>query len=163
MILLPDELLLARIVKSHLYKDKRSLEKTTKRIRPKYKLARGIILEKYLFNLLTRTESACNRRLTLIIGKEDWENVTKEYPKKECSYCDITKCDILERDELLKKMRDKKNRFPYVAKLCDTKCKELENLWKKGRRYPLSKPVREIIESPLSDFVDEKLRELRLD
>lgn len=161
---LPEKILLSKIKKTNLYFDKKSLEKPTNKIKPKYKLARNKLLEIYPFNILTKNKSACKKKLTLTIENVDWEYKIEGYLKEKYSYCDVTKCDILDEAELIAKIRDKNNTFPYVAKLCDKKYEKLEALCEKAMHIPyISKPVKDIIKLTLSDIADDKIKELALD
>lgn len=162
---LTDQLLLQKIIEANLYQDKLSLEKHTSIQKPKYKLARKKILEDFLFHYLTTTKNACKKTSTITIKKQDWEDIASdEYLWADCSYCDISKYDLINEEELLKKIKDKNNGFPYVARMPIYKYKKLLKLCKKIKYIlSISNETKEIIESSLHDIADEKLRQIGLD
>lgn len=164
---LPDDLLLGKIKKKHLYRDHKSKEVTTSKQKPKYKLAgnKNEILGNYFFTILTKESAACKRQLTVKIAQNDWEAKidNEEYLRLEYSYCDITKYEIIERDELLSKMRDKDNGFPYVARLCESKHKEMQKLRKRMHCLPYIQPSEiNAINEGMSDVHEETLTKLGL-
>jgi hypothetical protein len=125
---LPDGLVLKKIQTQNAYYDRKSKEKFTNIIKPKYKLAGNILLEIYTFFVLTTEEQACQKFLTLKIMRDDWEDRNPNYLKASCSYLDIKKVEVLNKNEILQKCRDKQNGFPCVAKLCDKQFKQLREL-----------------------------------
>jgi hypothetical protein len=162
----PDNFLLGRIKNKHLYRDNRSIELTTLKQKPKNKLAGNkTILENYFFTILTKTLSACKHRLTLTIEQSDWENKVDndEYLRLKYSYCDLTKFEIIERNDLLNKMRDKDNGFPYVARLGNSKHQKLQNLRKRMHYMPnISTIEKNAINDGLADVHEETLTKLGL-
>lgn len=120
-MILPDNILLKKIKKQHLYYDKKSKEPFINKIKRKYKLAGNCLLEHYFFHVLTRTKDACKKACTLTLRLKDWENRNKCFQLADIGYCDLTKFEWIERVLLLKKIKDKNNSFPYVAKLSDSK------------------------------------------
>lgn len=161
---LPDKVLLSKFTKSCLYRDAKSEEKTTGKIKPKYKLAGSIILEHYFFHILTRTLDACIHRFTLTINPEDWEDkIAGPYLQETTSYCDVTKPDLIYKLDLLIKIRDKTNGFIYIAKLCSMKYEELLKLNDKMQKAPdISEETKAIVNSGLSDKIDEIVLKLGL-
>jgi len=160
---LPTQLLSLKIEESHLYLDKQSLEKTTNKIKSKYKLSRSKILDQYLFHILTKRKSACIKSLTLKIKRDDWIDITdNNYLKEDLSYCDVTKYALHDEVLLLKKINDPLNGFPFVAKLSLAKYKRLLKLCERVKHVPkVSDAAKGIIE--LSLVIDEKLKQLNLD
>lgn len=161
---LPDGLLLSKIIKRSTFYDRKSFDKLTSKTKPKYKLASNPILEKFFFHVLTTTLKSCKKRLTVKIKKEDWEDKIKgSYLQEDISYCDVTKYDLLEKSDLLEKMRDRKNGFIYVAKLCSAKYGKLQKLQGKMKyHYDISKETIRIVAAGLADNVDEIAEKLRL-
>ncbi len=159
----PTQLSSLKIEESHLYLDKQSPEKTTNRIKPKYKLARSKILDQYLFHILTKRKSACIQSLTLKIRRDDWIGITNNsYLSEALSYCDVTKYALHDGVLLLKKINDPLNGFPFVAKLSLAKYKRLLKLCERVKHVPkVSDAAKEIIN--LSLKIDEKLKQLNLD
>lgn len=160
----PDSFFLSRIKKRHLYFDKKSKEEHTNIIKPKYKLAGNVILDNYFFHVLTTDSSACKRKLTVTIPRCKWENVSDDgFLREDVSYCDLRRCDIIEKNLLLSKIKDKGNTFPYVAKLCEVKYIELCKLQDTLNVLPyISEETKNIVEKCLSDNVDEILSTLEL-
>lgn len=160
---LPTQLLLLKIEEANLYLDKQSLEKTTNKRKPKYKLARSKILEQYLFHILTKRKSACIKSLTLKIKRDDWHNIVdNNYLKEDLSYCDVTKYALHDKALLLEKIKDPLNGFPFIAKLSLAKYEKLLKLCEKVKHVPkVSDAAKEIIN--LSLKLDEKLKQLNLD
>ena len=153
---LPDELLLSKITKRSAFYDTKSLEKLTSTIKPKYKLASNPILEKYFFHILTTNLEACKKKLTIKINQDDWEDKINGQYLQGHSYCDLTKYDLLDKDELLAKMRDKGNGFIYIAKLCSPKYDKLQKLQIKMKyHFDISEQTRRIVAAGLADNVDE--------
>jgi len=161
---LPDDVLLSKFTKSCLYCDEKSEEKTTRKIKPKYKLAGSIILEHYFFHVLTRTLDACKRSYTLTINQEDWEaKITGPYLQEKTSYCDVSKPDLIYKLNLLTKIKDRANGFIYIARLCSAKYEELLKLNEKMQKDPdITEETKAIVNSGLSDKIDEIVLRLGL-
>ena len=162
---LPTDILLSKIVPKHLYLDKKSKESSTNIIKGKYKLAGNQILDQYFFNILTRKALACKTHFTICIERKDWENrVSKSYPSSENSYCDITKYELISKIDLIRKIKDKNNGFPFIAKLCEQKCRELENLKSGIGKCPyISSATKDIINRGIAPAIDHILSKLGLD
>lgn len=163
---LPDKILLQKILKKHLYCDKKSKDPHIDRIKPKYKLAGNFLLDDYFFHVLTTGKGACKRSCTISLYFSDWENIASEFESKlkEVCYCDLTKYEIVSRIGLIGKIRDRNNGFPYVGRLCDSKYKKLLKLEKNVHRNPyLSKETKSIVEAGISESVDSLLSKLDLD
>jgi len=162
---LPDEVLLTKVQTGNAHYDKRSIEESTGRIGAKYKLAGNIIklLDIYIFFILTKRESACKGRFTLRVYKKNWEKRSPLHLNRKYSYIDLTKNEVLEKDQILSKIKDKKNRFACVAKLCEEKYEELQNICRKMKSVPIiSREVEDIIELGLLEITNERLRKLDL-
>jgi len=161
---LPPKLLLGKIKEACTYRDKYSKERTTGKIKPKYKLMRSIVLGQYFFNVLTKCRESCRKSTTIAIHKSDWINKDEKYLNRDYSYCDITKYDIIDESTLLKKIQDKRNAFPYVGKLCTKKYNKLKKLHKKIKYIPrISRETKSIVEYGLMGLIDENLKDLGLD
>ena len=159
-----DILLLNKISQKNLYYDKRSKELTTNIVKPKYKLAGNSILDEYFFNILTTTLSACKAEFTLIIEQTDWENKRNgRYLNEPVSYCDLTKYELLNKLTLLKKMKDRHNKFRHVAKLSDAKYEQLQNLQSKfASCLYISSETKNMIDRGISDALDKIASKLGL-
>jgi hypothetical protein len=155
-----NDTLLLKINEASAYYDKFSLEKSTGRIKPKYKLMRSSILEQYFFNVLTTDRTACKKTLTIKIEKDDWLNRVKGY-LEERSFCDLTKFDIIDEKVLLKKIRDKRNHFLFVGELCEKKYNKLKKLSKKVKYLTaISRETKDIVENSLIGIFDKRIKEL---
>jgi hypothetical protein len=162
---LPANILLLKIISRSLFLDKKSQESLTGVIKRKYKLAGNAILENYFFNILTRTYSACKADFTVCIEPNDWENKTLE-PKfwGQNTYCDLTKCEILTKAQLVTKMKDKNNGFPFIAKLGERKFQQLQALRNKmASCLYISPETIDLIQKGISPMVSETLSKLHLD
>ncbi|MFC1656079.1 hypothetical protein ACFL3C_04360 [Patescibacteria group bacterium] len=153
-----DDFLLAKIREQNLYCDEASLEKGTKKIKRKFKLAgiqNDIVTESiaiYRFFVTTSNKITCNNFLTLTVKSKDWEDVQKKYKKQiegNNSYIDIQRIEVLTQDELLMKLKDKKNQFIYVAKLSDKKFSDLKKL-----PFKIERLHRPLSESKTSEIVN---------
>ncbi len=162
---LPANILLSKITPKHLYLDKKSKESSTDVTKRKYKLAGNQILDQYFFNILTRNSSACKTHFTLCIEPKDWENkVSGPYLGNQNSYCDLTKFELLSKTVLVNKMRDKDNGFLFIAKLCQHKCKEFENLLPEvAKCLYISSETKGIIDRGIASAIDGILSKLGLD
>jgi len=129
-MLLPDDIILKKIVNQNVFYDRASLEKSTKKIKKKYKLAGNILkpLEVYTFFVITKNESACNRSTTIEVEQQHWENKKQYHLNESKSYIDLQKVETLSGVELCQKTRDKINGFLIAARLCDDKYNELKSL-----------------------------------
>lgn len=161
---LPANILLSKITPKHLYLDKKSKEFSTNVTKRKYKLAGNQILDQYFFNILTRNSSACKTQFTLCIEPKDWQNkVSGSYLGNQNSYCDLTKFELLSKSDLISKMRDRDNGFPFVAKLCQQKCKEFENLRPEVTKcFYISSETKGIIDQGIALAIDGILSKLGL-
>ena len=154
---LPDKILLGKITLKHLYLDKKSKEPTTNIIKCKYKLAGNSLpdLGMYFFYILTSAMG--KKHFTLAIGQTDWENkIVGPYLTEPTSYCDLRKYELLDPSTLIGKFRDKENGFPYIAKLCEMKYKELRKIQAKIGKHPLiSRDTKSIINRGMSEAFDQ--------
>lgn len=157
-MILPDKLLLSKIQTQNVYCDKDSTEKTTNVIKNKYKIAGNILspLNIYAFFITTTNASACQKSLTVTIEPKHWESKLSGYLNAAYTYVDIRKIEPLSDQELLQKIKDASNGFPCVARLCDTKYQEMQNLRDRAHishsYLPLEKTA--LIKIALEDIVD---------
>lgn len=155
---LPDFILLRKIKVQHVYCDRKSLENFTGITKTKYKLAGNVItsLKIYTFFVATTNELACQRALTVQIQNTDWEQAVPGHLQSPISYIDITKVTPITEQELLNKIKDKTNGFPWIAKLCDTKFQELKALRNKAHtsRHTLPLEKTALVRVALDDVVD---------
>lgn len=161
---LPAQVILGKIKKNYLYLDKKSKEKSTNIVKPKYKLAGNPILDHRFFLVLTKSYSSCVGVCTLKIKKEDWEEkVDGPHLTEKLSYCDLTKYDLLSINDLLNKSNDPKNGFCYIAKLCERCRRKLQNLQSRAQKISfVTKDVRAVIQQGISEVVDEAITKLGL-
>ncbi len=125
----PDHVLIQTIKMQNAYADFKSFEKSTQKKKKKYKLAGHIIdlsaMIFYPFFILTTRKRACQSVLTVCINKCDWEDKQVDHLSEECSFIDIKKVEPLSKDDILQKMKDPENGFPFAGRLSDKKFKEL--------------------------------------
>jgi len=158
---LSDNILLAKINKACAYYDKKSIEASTKIKRKKYKLSGNRLLNTFHFFILTSVKEACNRYLRLCIAKSDWEFRKKGYLEKDFSYTDLNKCEALDEDDLLGKIRDQENGFEYVAKLKGTKFDKFKKVFIRSKRNPYARLRNvDLISKALDESVDDYLLKL---
>jgi len=166
---IPDALILSRIKKRNLYADEGSKELSTQTTKRKYKLAGNVILDNYFFHVLTTNLDSCKKKLTISIRKEQWDEIIagpidNPYLQEDVSYCDLTKYELLELHKLIQKIKDERNKFSYVARLCLIKCNELQELCD-GKMMALpyiSDEAKGIIAMGMLDNADEILSRLGL-
>jgi hypothetical protein len=173
---LPDDLLLSKVQPANVHYDKKSLERTVRHrqiLNPKYKLAGNTIkpFALFIFFVLTTTKDACRRNLSICISQADWEEKVPNCLNEKYSYTDLTKSEVMEKYEILAKMKDRKNGFKRVAKLCEKKYEELQNLLPRMREAPRRLSEKEMIIADMalslskstSEIAEEVLKKLRLD
>jgi hypothetical protein len=158
---LPDSILLSKIKKASAYYDKKSIEEFTNRVRYKYKLAGNSLLNTFYFFVLFTEKSACNRRLLICLAKSDWEYKKEGYLDNEFSYTDLNKCEALDEQDILGKMRDLENGFEYVAKLKRTKFEQFRKIYARSIRNPYIR-LRDVetITNALNESLEEPLIKL---
>lgn len=162
-LILPDNLLLQKITKQHLYHDKKSKDIFTNKIKPKYKLAGNCLLDYYFFHVLTTGEDACKRAYTLPLYLSDWECVVPVFKLKQVCYCDLTKYESINKTVLIEKMKDRDNGFAWVGRLCDYKYKKLLILIKKLRKSNyVSMETKGIVEAGILSSIDTIQTKLNL-
>jgi hypothetical protein len=161
---LPDKAFLLRIKKRNVYLDKKSIEASTGRLRKKYKLAGNELLSHYFFNILTSHPDTCKLICTLKIEQKDWEEkIEGPYLLGDASYCDVTKFEMMEISELVRKIKDKNNTFRYIAKLRPDRFRELQRLQIKACNLSYVPDVtKNIISEGLTDIVSDLARKLGL-
>lgn len=149
---LSDDLILASFITQHGYKDKRSFEPSTGRVKTKYKLAGNIVatLGIYTFFVMTSQKQACESVVTLEINENDWE---QRNGIRGTGYLDIKKIEALNREEVLSKKKDSQNGFRCIGRLCDTKYNELKSLSARTHmtRIPLAIEKQSLIKQALDD------------
>lgn len=161
---IPDKVLLSKICFRHLYLDKQSQETFTEQIKFKYKLAGNPILNQYLFHVLTTRKSACKKGLTLEIEEHHWDDRSEIFTSKETSYCDVSKTDVIDEDDLVGKIRDENNGFAYCAKLCRIKHQEFDEIIELACKSPrISDETKKILIPGFPEIVDKLSAELGLD
>lgn len=162
---LDDVLLATKIKTKNLYAETKSKEIFTGKVGRKYKLAGNNIpaLEQYFFNILTTRLSACKARLTITIEKKHWEDRAKgNYLLKDFGYCDITKYELIGKEELLKKLREYS--FPYIARLCESKYRELQTMRDKAHEdRAIPETEKSLITTGIPPLIDKLYLDIGLD
>lgn len=176
-MIFPDEFYLAKVSTRCLYFDKKSKENFTGVVKRKYKLA-GInndiltdVTEVYRFFVGTSEQSSCQRELTLEVKPGHWEFIDTSHQSTlgaKSGYFDVGKIDVLNRAELMDKMKDTSNGFAYVARLKEKCFGDLQSLASRLHRAhrPISKTrVPHILNALIkeSDDVDKIMLQLGLE
>ena len=82
----------------------------------------------------------------------------------QSSYCDLTKCEVLSKTQLIIKMRDRENGFPYIAKLCENRFQQLQTLRNEiASCLYISPETKSLIQEGISPMMSEALSKLHLD
>ena len=125
---MPGDLLLRMVETQKVYFDKNSIERSTGRVRNKYKLAGNVLspLGIYTFFVITTNESSCHPKTTIKVEKHHWEDKHPSHLNAAMSYVNIKNVEPLTGKELILKMRDTDNGFKRVARLCTEKFEELK-------------------------------------
>lgn len=134
--LLSDNFLLQKIEPRFLYCDEISEEKSTGISKRKYKLAaikNDILLSIgiYQFFVLTTNFDACKKDFTVTCNPRDWEEISDQFKRQvgvKTSYLDCTKIESLNKNDILSKMKDGKNKFVIAGKLKFKKFQEFTRL-----------------------------------
>lgn len=166
-IIFPDKVLMNLVEPQFSYYDKKSFEEKTGIIKPKYKLLRKKLpfpLNSFIFFVLTTNANACERFFTLHLYQTDWINIKTGYLMENCSYLDIRKIEVLDENNVLKKMKDCDNKFLKIAKLSDKKFSEIKTLYANSYQNPvkISEEIRELIEIATTDSEEKILQRLGL-
>jgi hypothetical protein len=125
---LPDKFLLKKVRAQGVYCDRQSKEVATKIIKPKYKVAGNQLLNIFTFFVATKNKGACQRGFTIEVQRKHWEQLQQGHLSSPFGYIDITKLESFTDQEIISKMKDRRNGFPCVARLCDEKYQELRQL-----------------------------------
>jgi hypothetical protein len=160
---LSDDILLSKIITGNAYNDNISLEEKTGKTQSKYKLHLCEVAGVYFFNKITKNKKFCYRKFTVELCGDDWIDRDDRYLYLDISYCDATKYDFLNREEILIKIRNKKNGFIFIGTLCQTKFKKILKLIKQCK-YAKSIDVStsETAEIITNEISEAKLIELGL-
>ena len=155
---IPDSILIGKIQIQNAYCDSISLEKKTGKKQFKYKLVLCKTLNIFYFSKLTTNEKSCDRRFTTKIFKEDWEDIDRNYLYADCSFCDVSKFEVLNELEILKKIKDTDNGFPFIGKLCNSCFKKVLELIEE---IPLHKNM-DIETSQNAEVVTDEIANLKI-
>jgi len=152
------ETLCQRVKPRNIHKDEKSLENTTGKIKRKFKLTGKPLtaLGQFIFFILTRNPEVYHKSLTIRVEKDEWENKNPKYQNSlgETSYIDITRFEILTKNELISKIFDKYNGFKYIAKLPANKFIELDN-----KRYSNNRSLKKLVSSEIEKILKEALHD----
>lgn len=152
-----DAILLRKIEIKNVFFDKKSQEKSTGKIKSKYKLSGNYLkpLDIYTFFVITSCKETCNKHSTIEVKQKHWVDKRVGYLDRDKSYIDIRKIEPLTKKEIIFKIKDNKNRFKWVARLCDEKFNELkEKSSKLNFGTFISEKKKFFAEQALSEIVD---------
>jgi hypothetical protein len=127
------ELYLSRIKPQNAYSDETSLYIKTGKQQRKYKLSLCSVADVYYFSKIFSDKNNCEPQFTVDIFKDDWSNRDNNYLWMTLSYCDVLQFDILNSDDLVRKIRNKYNGFPFIGTLCNQKFKKIYKLLRKSK------------------------------
>ena len=127
------ELYLARVIPQNAYSDETSLYVKTSEQQRKYKLSLCRVADVYYFSKIFSDKKNCDPQFTIDILKNEWLHRNDNYLWMNFSYCDVLQFDILNVDDLFRKIRNKYNGFPLIGRLCDQKFKKIFKLLKKSK------------------------------
>lgn len=132
---LPNSVKLTKIQTQNTFCDKKSFEKFTQQIKPKFKVCADSLpkeLQVHLFFVSTTTKDSYRRDFVVIVDELEWENRIGNY-LKDVSYLSVTHLDCLSDDDIISKINDPENGFELVARLPDNKYQELKTKYLKKR------------------------------
>lgn len=129
-MLMPDKVVLLYYLPRNTFLDKTSEEKRTGIIKPKYKLLFKYHKEMgvFVFFVLTTEKSACVQERTCSILDEDWEERREARLGADCSYIDVQKHIVMNKDEVLDKASNSVTGFSYAGKVHQAKFSELTGM-----------------------------------
>lgn len=118
-MLMPDTVALLYYLPRNTFLDKTSKEESTGIVKPKYKLLFKNHKEMgvFVFFVLTTEKSACVQERTCSILKKDWEERQWTHLDADCSYIDIQKHIVMNKDDVVDKANNPKNM--HVCHKCD--------------------------------------------
>lgn len=127
---MPDSILLRNINLRNTFLDRKSKEESTSITKAKYKLLtfKDLILADlglFVFHVLTTGEDSYIKDKTMDIYPNDWEYRDGTHLGANCSRLCTQKVDVLNKETLLEKIRDDKNRFSHVGTIYQSKFSEI--------------------------------------
>jgi hypothetical protein len=168
----PSLIILSTIQEKHIYKDERSVEKSTKITKRKYKLAAKWpeVLKSQnirIFFVSTSNSASVQKRVSVEIKESDYSECRFNNLRNSVSYYDLTKREILSGDEVKAKIDDPFNGFKDVATINDAAFKKFLDKTEKLKiqsKPPVSvQDIKNIAKSVADKEISDKLlRELHL-
>lgn len=148
----------------NVHRDKKSRERPTGVIKPKYKLAGEPLwdLDQFAFFILTGSNpDAYHKRLLVKVNQSEWLNRASNM-LKGVSYIDITRHELMSSRQVAMKIVDKKNGFKYAAELPQAKFQILQKkmLRLKYMRNPVPKETKRVIAKALQVTAPGIMRKL---
>lgn len=129
-MLMPDTVALLYYLPRNTFLDKTSKEESTGIVKPKYKLLFKNHKEMgvFVFFVLTTEKSACVQERTCSILKKDWEERQWTHLDADCSYIDIQKHIVMNKDDVVDKANNPSTGFSYAGKVYQAKFAELSGM-----------------------------------
>lgn len=120
----------------------------------------------YFFCVLTTNKDACDSLMRLTVSQMDWEDKDSKHLNRQFSYIDIKKTEVLQKTDLLFKIKDRGNKFVFVARIARARFEELKLLKcnvEKSSRF-ISERKRNVIDIAFAEanIPDEVLTRLGL-
>lgn len=127
---MPDAVALLYYLPRNTFLDKNSEEKSTGIVKPKYKLLFKHHKEMgvFVFFVLTTEKSACVQERTCPILFQDWEERQGTHLNADCSYLDVQKHIVMNKDEVISKASNPIAGFSYAGKVYQAKFSELSGM-----------------------------------
>lgn len=156
-----EELFLTKVKPQNAFCDESSFYKgKTKR---KFKLALCNISDVYYFNIINSDRDKCDCFFTVDILKEDWLFRDDKYLWLDCSYCDVLRYDILNASDLVRKIRNKYNKFSLIGRLCEKKFNKILKLIKKSKYMKrTNSDIKKLSNIVTREIAKMKIKELKL-
>jgi hypothetical protein len=127
--ILAEKALEEKVLIRNIHLDLNSIEKRTGLKNDKYKLLTNRIKDfgLYFFYVLTKTGDSCPKRAKIELFKEEYEFRNNKHLPLECSYVNLERPIIEERDSLIYKLRKSDNNFECVAQITQLKLNEIKD------------------------------------
>lgn len=134
---MPDNALMMYINLRCAFLDMKSEERSTCRVKPKYKLLtqKDTALSElgvFVFHILTTTEDSYIKEKTIDINETDWEYREGNHLNAECSKLCSQEVDVMNQEKILLKIRETGNGFSHKGTLSQIKFTEVINFIKES-------------------------------
>ncbi len=119
---LPPKLVASSIVEPrHVYYDKKSKERRTGIVKPKYKVAMQYLSVSEFFPFYLFNTDPCAKTYRFTVKQSELENRNPSLLSNDESHIDVRELETHTAEEIIRKRNDRENGFPLVAKLKTTR------------------------------------------